>query len=470
MKFLHDDFLLSNKFSRKIFHGYAKDMPIIDYHCHVSAEEIYTNRAFKNITEAWLGGDHYKWRLMRSNGIDERYITGDADDYEKFFAFAKTLEKAIGNPMYHWCHLELLKYFGYNGVLSSETAKEVWDLTSKVFASGKLRVRDIIDMSNVALIGTTDDPADDLEWHKKIQADESFKTLVVPSYRPDKAVNIDKAGFVEYIEKLSGVVGYTLDSLDLVKKALRERMEYFALLSCCASDHGLDCAVWNNMTNDDANEVFKKALAGKALTADEVEGYKTNLVLFCAEEYARLGWVFQIHYKALRNPNSAMFAKLGADTGYDIINPDANSAQLAPFLNELNCKGVLPKTVIYSLDPSDNAFIGTLIGAFQGTEAKGKIQHGSAWWFNDNKQGMIDQITSLANLSLLGNFIGMLTDSRSFLSYTRHEYFRRILCEVIGKWADNGEVPADIEYLGKIAADISYNNARSYFGLEEKLK
>ncbi len=470
MKFLGDNFLLTNTFSREIFHGYAKDMPIIDYHCHVSCEEIYTNRAFKNITEAWLGGDHYKWRLMRSNGIDERYITGDADDYEKFSAFAETLEKAIGNPMYHWCHLELLKYFGYEGVLSSATAKEAWDITSEVFASGKLRVRDIIEKSNVALIGTTDDPADDLAWHKKLAEDETFKTLVVPSYRPDKAVNIDKAGFKEYLEKLSDTVGYKLTSLALVKKALRERMEYFNSLSCCASDHGLDCAVWNPMSDADAEKVFKKALAGKALTPAEIEGYKTNLVLFCAEEYSRLGWVFQIHYKALRNPNSVMFERLGPDTGYDIINPDAPSAPLAPFLDALNKKGVLPKTVIYSLDPSDNAFIGTLIGAFQGPETKGKIQHGSAWWFNDNKQGMIDQITSLANLSLLGNFIGMLTDSRSFLSYTRHEYFRRILCEVIGKWAENGEVPQDVEYLGKIAADISYNNARRYFGLEEKLK
>jgi len=247
-------------------------------------------------------------------------------------------------------------------------------------------------------------------------------------------------------------------------------MEYFNALSCSASDHGLDCAVWNNMSDKDADKVFKKALAGKALTPDEVEGYKTNLVLFCAEEYARLGWVFQIHYKALRNPNSIMFEKLGPDTGYDIINPDAPSAQLAPFLNALNVKGVLPKTVIYSLDPADNAFIGTLIGAFQGPEAQGKIQHGSAWWFNDNKQGMIDQIVNLANLSLLGNFIGMLTDSRSFLSYTRHEYFRRILCDVIGTWAENGEVPNDTEMLGKIAADISFNNAKRYFGLEGKIR
>jgi glucuronate isomerase len=469
MKFLDDNFLLRNKFSQALFHDYAKSMPIIDYHCHVSAEEIYNNREFKNITEAWLGGDHYKWRIMRSNGIDEKYITGDADDYSKFEAFAESLEKAIGNPMYHWCHLELKTYFGYEGVLSKKTAKEVWDKTAEAFAGGKLRVRDIINQSNVAFIGTTDDPADSLEWHKKLQADDSFKTLVAPSYRPDKAVNIDKAGFVEYIEKLSNTVGYKLTSLELVKKALAERMDYFASLSCCASDHGLDCAVWNNMSDDEANAVFKKALKGKALTPAEIEGYKTNLVLFCAEQYARLGWVFQIHYKALRNPNSIMFDRLGADTGYDIINPDAPSAQLAPFLNALNVKGVLPKTVIYSLDPGDNAFIGTLIGAFQGTEAKGKIQHGSAWWFNDNKQGMIDQIVNLANLSLLGNFIGMLTDSRSFLSYTRHEYFRRILCDVIGTWAENGEVPDDMEALGKIASDISYTNAKHYFALEGKI-
>ncbi len=469
MNFLTDNFLLKNEISQKLFHEWAKDMPIIDYHCHVSAEEIYKNREFKNITEAWLGGDHYKWRIMRSNGIDEKYITGDAGDYEKFVAFAKSLEKAIGNPMYHWCHLELKTYFGYDGVLSEKTAKEVWDLTEKVFTSGKMKVRDIIKMSNVAFIGTTDDPADTLEWHKKLQ-DEKFETLVAPSYRPDKAVNIDKTGFAEYIEKLSDVVGYKLDSLALVKKALRERMEFFNTLNCSASDHGLDCAVWNNMSDAEANAVYLKALRGEPLTLAEVEGYKTNLVLFCAEQYADLGWVFQIHYKALRNPNATMFERLGPDTGYDIINPDAPSAQLAPFLNALNVKGALPKTIIYSLDPADNAFIGTLIGAFQGPEAQGKIQHGSAWWFNDNKQGMIDQITSLANLSLLGNFVGMLTDSRSFLSYTRHEYFRRILCNVIGTWAYEGELPCDVETLGKIAADISFNNAKRYFALEGKIK
>ena len=470
MQFLTDNFLLKNEFSQKLYHDWAKSMPIIDYHCHVNPKEIWENREFSNITEAWLGGDHYKWRIMRSNGVDEKYITGDADDYEKFEAFARSLEKAIGNPMYHWCHLELKTYFGYDGVLSAKTAREVWDKTSEVFASGKMRVRDIINMSNVAFIGTTDDPADSLEWHIKLKEDESFKTVVAPSYRPDKAINIDKQGFAEYIEKLSETVGYKLSSVALLKKALRERMDFFDTLNCSASDHGLDCAVWNNISDADAEKIYKKALSGKALTPAEVEGYKTNLVLFCAEQYAELGWVFQIHYKALRNPNSTMFAKLGPDTGYDIINPDAPSAQLAPFLDALYVKGKLPKTVIYSLDPGDNAFIGTLIGAFQGTEAQGKIQHGSAWWFNDNKQGMIDQIVNLANLSLLGNFIGMLTDSRSFLSYTRHEYFRRILCDVIGTWAENGEVPCDMEALGQIVSDISFGNAKKYFNLEEVIK
>ena len=470
MSFLSEDFLLKTPISREIFHKWAKDCPIIDYHCHVSAEEIYKNREFKNITEAWLGGDHYKWRIMRSNGIDENTITGDADDYEKFAAFAASLEKAIGNPMYHWCHMELKKYFGYNGVLSSKTAKEVWDITEKKLQSGELKVRDIIAMSNVAFIGTTDDPADSLEWHIKLREDESFTTVVAPSYRPDKAVNIDKLGFAEYISKLSASAGVEITDLATLTKVLRDKMEFFDSLSCRASDHGLDCAVWCDMSDDEADAVFKKVLAGGSADTRETEGYKTNLLLFCAEEYARLGWVMQLHYKALRNPNSRMFKKLGPDTGYDIINPDASSYQLANLLDALDSKGVLPKTVIYSLDPSDNAFIGTLIGAFQGPEAKGKLQHGSAWWFNDNKEGMRDQIKSLANLSLLGNFIGMLTDSRSFLSYTRHEYFRRILCQVIGEWADDGELPCDAEALGAIAADISFYNAERYFGWEGKLR
>lgn len=468
MNFLKNDFLLENKYSKALFDKYAKDMPICDYHCHVSAEEIYNDRHFKNITEAWLEGDHYKWRIMRSNGIDEKYITGDAGDFEKFEAFAESLEKAIGNPMYHWCHLELKKYFGYNGVLSKKTAKEVFDITGKVFSEKGLSVRKIIDMSNVAFIGTTDDPKDSLEWHKKLQEDKSFKTVVAPSFRPDKSVNIDKEGFREYIESFAEVVGYKLDTLSALKKALRERMDFFNTLSCAASDHGLDCAIFNDISDEEANAIYTKALAGDALSAAEIEGYKTNLVLFCAREYKKLGWAFQIHYKALRNPNSTMFARLGADKGYDIINPNASSVELAGFLNKLYEANELPKTIIYSLDPKDNEFIGTLIGAFQGTETAGKIQQGSAWWFNDNKTGMIEQMTSLANLSLLGNFVGMLTDSRSFLSYTRHEYFRRILCNLIGVWMEKGEVPCDIEAMGKIVSDISFNNAKRYFNLKNK--
>ena len=468
MQFLKDDFLLKNKISKKLW-SLAKDMPIVDYHCHVSAEEIYKNKQFENITQVWLYGDHYKWRLMRSNGIDEKYITGDATDWEKFECFAKTLEKAIGNPMYHWCHLELKTYFGFNGILSEKSAREVWEKANKILTSGKMCVRDIIEKSNVAFIGTTDDPADTLEWHKKLQEDKSFKTLVAPSFRPDKAVNIDKTGFVQYIGKLANVCGREITSVKDLKEALLERIDFFNSLQCRASDHALDAGVWSETSEDEADAIFKKALSGETITSAEADGYKSHLLKFFAVEYAKRGWVMQLHAKALRNPNAKMFERLGADTGFDIINPDASIVKITEFLNALEMENSLPKTVIYSLDPSDNAFIGTLIGAFQGTEAEGKIQHGSAWWFNDNKEGMIDQITSLANLSLLGNFIGMLTDSRSFLSYTRHEYFRRILCNVIGTWASDGEVPCDLDALGKIVKDVCFYNAERYFNLKGKL-
>jgi len=463
--FMDKDFLLSTETAKKLYHEYAAECPIIDYHCHVNPKEIYEDKRFDNITGVWLSGDHYKWRIMRSNGVDEHYITGNASDREKFQKFAEALPKAIGNPMYHWCHLELKNYFGYEGVLNGETAEEVWQLTSRKLSEEGMGVRGLIEKSNVAFVGTTDDPIDSLEWHKKIAEDSSIKTVVAPSFRPDKALNIDKAGWIEYIRALSEASDVDINDLGSLKKALGTRIEYFDAAGCKVSDHGLDHMIFRDASDEENNTTMKKALAGEMISAPEAEAFKTSLLVFCASEYARLGWVMQLHYNCLRNPNSKMFALLGPDTGFDCIGPENGSEKLAKLLDKLNMADALPKTILYSLDSSDNSFLDTLIGSFQGTEVAGKLQHGSAWWFNDNKQGMRDQLISLANLSLLGNFVGMLTDSRSFLSYTRHEYFRRILCDLIGQWVENGEYPCDMKQLGEIVADICHNNAVRYFNI-----
>ena len=463
--FLKQNFLLTTDTARKLYFDVAADMPVIDYHCHVSPREIYEDKRFGNITELWLSGDHYKWRLMRSNGVDERYITGDADPYDKFLKFAELMPKAIGNPMYHWCHLELKNYFGYEGVLNADTAKEVWDLCEQKLRDESMSVRGIIKQSNVTFIGTTDDPIDSLEYHKLIAEDKSMTTTVAPSFRPDKALNIDKAGWREYIAKLSEVSGVEITDLNSLKAALSRRIDYFAAHGCRASDHGLDHVVYAERSEAEINEVIRRGLAGETVCAHDAAPLKTELLVFCAGEYVRVGWAMQLHYNCMRNPNSKMFESIGPDTGFDCIGPDNGSRRLACLLDRLNREGKLPRTVIYSLDAADNAFIDSLIGSFQGTDVAGKLQHGSAWWFNDHKQGMRDQLISLANLSLLGNFIGMLTDSRSFLSYTRHEYFRRILCGLIGEWVENGEYPDDEATLSALVSDICYNNAKRYFRL-----
>ena len=466
-KFMDENFLLTTETAEKLYHRYAKNMPIVDYHCHVSPKEIYENKRFENITQVWLYGDHYKWRIMRSNGVDEKYITGDCTDKEKFFAFAKALPKTIGNPMYHWCHLELKTYFGYEGLLNEKTAEEVWTLTAEKLKSENMGVRGLIEQSNVAFIGTTDDPTDSLEWHEKLAADKTMKTMVAPSFRPDKALNIDKAGWKEYIEKLSAVSGIEIDGIDSLKTALSKRIDFFAAHGCKASDHGLDYTVCEETTEEEVDEIVKKGLAGTSVTQKEADKLKTELLLFCASEYVRVGFVMQLHFNCLRNPNSVMFKKLGPDTGFDVIGPYNGSVGLCKFLDKANASGKLPRTILYSLDGSDNAFIDTVLGAFQSSEVAGKIQHGSAWWFNDNKQGMREQMISLANLGVLGNFVGMLTDSRSFLSYTRHEYFRRILCGLIGEWVESGEYPDDEEALSETVKGICYDNAKKYFRLED---
>ncbi|MBQ7408359.1 MAG: glucuronate isomerase [Clostridia bacterium] len=464
--FLNEDFLLNNQTARSLYHECASTLPIIDYHCHVSPKEIYEDLHFENITQVWLYGDHYKWRIMRSNGVEERFITGNATDKEKFFAFASALSKAIGNPMYHWCHLELQRYFGYYGVLNENTAEDVWNLTCQKLKSQDMGVRGLIQKSNVCFIGTTDDPIDSLEWHVKIKEDKSFNTVVAPSFRPDKALNIEKTEWCNYIEKLSLACGFEINGLQSLKSAINARIAHFLACGCKASDHGLDYVFYREATDSEVDLIIKKALNGEAVSVEQTEKVKTNLLVHCAKQYARLGWVMQLHFNCMRNPNSTAFERLGPDSGFDCIGPNNSSKALAQLLDALYKSESLPKTVLYSLDGGDNAFLDTLIGAFQGVGVAGKMQHGSAWWFNDNKQGMREQLISLANLSLLGNFIGMLTDSRSFLSYTRHEYFRRILCGLIGEWVENGEYPNDCEQLKKLVSAICYDNAFKYFSLK----
>lgn len=458
------DFLLETETAQKLYHEYAAKMPILDYHCHINPQEIAEDRKFENITQVWLGADHYKWRQMRSNGVEEKYITGDASDCEKFQKWAETLEKAIGNPLYHWSHLELQRYFGYYGALNGETAEEVWNLCNAKLQEDGMSARNLIRQSNVTLVCTTDDPVDSLEWHEKIAADESFEVRVLPAWRPDKAMNLEKTDYLEYLKKLEVVSGVKIDSFASLIEALRIRMDYFAEHGCSVSDHGLEYVMYAPASEEEIEAIFAKRLRGEAVSrADELQ-FKTAYMVALGREYHKKNWVMQLHYGVKRDNNGMIFGKLGPDAGIDCINNYAPSSEMADYLNALAITDELPKTILYSLNPTDNAAIGTIIGCFQSEEARGKIQQGSAWWFNDNKQGMIEQMTSLANLGLLGNFIGMLTDSRSFLSYTRHEYFRRIMCNLIGGWVENGEYPADEKVLGRMVQDISYNNAVRYFG------
>ena len=464
-QFMDKDFLLSTEMSQTLYHQFAENMPILDYHCHINPQEIYEDRKFENITQVWLGGDHYKWRQMRSNGVDEKYITGDGSDREKFQAWAETMPKLIGNPLYHWSHLELRRYFGYEGYLNGDTAEEVWNLCNAKLQEDSMTVRNIIKQSGVTLICTTDDPVDSLVWHKKIAEDPTFDVQVLPAWRPDKAMNVEKPTYGEYIAQLSKVSGIEIKDFTSLKEALKNRMAFFASMGCCVSDHALEYVMYAPASDAEVDAILQKGLRGETISKEEELKYKTAYMLFVAREYVKLGWVMQIHYGCKRDNNAYMFEQLGPDTGYDCINNYAPSAQMADFLNALSATNDIPKTILYSLNPNDNASIGSIIGCFQG-DIPGKIQQGSAWWFNDHKIGMTEQITSLANLGCLGNFVGMLTDSRSFLSYTRHEYFRRILCDIFGTWVENGEYPADMKALEELVKGICYNNAVKYFGFK----
>ncbi len=474
--FMDKDFLLETETAKHLFHDYSDAMPLVDYHCHISPKEIYENRRFNNLVEVWLGGknpdgtyfgDHYKWRVMRSNGVPEDYITGDKPDYERFLKFVEALEMAIGNPMYHWCNLELRKYFGVEEPLTLDNAKEIWDKCNDMLQNDPgMTVRGLIEKSNVAFIGTTDDPIDSLEWHEKIKNDPSITVKVCPSFRPDKAINISKEGFAEYIGKLAESVGKKeLTSAEEVIAALVERLEFFASMGCRASDHGLDYIPFRCAPIEKANEAFCKVMKGETVTVEEAEIYQTAVLMALGKAYHRLGIAMQLHYSCHRNANERMYRRLGPDTGFDMIATNTCGEDIANLLSALDMTNECPKTILYSLNPVDNELLGTMLGCFQSDEVPGKIQLGSAWWFNDTKSGMEDQMRALANLGLLGNFVGMLTDSRSFLSYARHDYFRRIMCNMIGNWVENGEYPNNDASLEKIVKGISYNNAKRYFGL-----
>lgn len=465
-KFMDENFLLSNQTAIDLYHKYAKDMPIIDYHCHIDPKEIYENKKFKNITEAWLYGDHYKWRAMRSNGVDEKYITGDGSDYDKFVAWSKTLPMAIGNPLYHWAHLELQRFFGIYDVIDEETAPLIWEKANKLLSGEGFNVRDLIKKSNVKVICTTDDPTDALEYHLKLKEDDSFDVNVLPTFRPDKGMEINAEGFASWVKKLEEVSKIKITSYDEFLKALETRIEFFHSVGCRISDHGMNNTVlYSEVSKEEAEAIFEKGLEGKVVSLEEEKKYKTYTFRFLAKHYYKLGWTMQLHIAALRNNNTRMKEKLGADTGFDSINDESIAYPLSRLLDSLDRENSLPKTILYTLNPKDNYVLGTMLGNFQGDGIPGKIQFGSAWWFNDNKDGMIEQMKALSNLGLLGRFVGMLTDSRSFLSYTRHEYFRRILCNLIGEWVENGEVPDNQKLLKKIVQGICYNNANEYFGI-----
>ena len=460
--FMDKDFLLNNEIQQTLFHSFAENKPIFDWHCHLTAKEIYENKAPENIYDLWLTGDHYKWRAMRSNSVDEKYITGDGEPFEKFEAFADTLTNAIGNPLFHWSHLELQRYFGITKVLSKETAKEIWDETKAVIEKGGFTPREIIRKSNVYALCTTDDPCDSLEWHKKL-AEDGFEVKVLPAFRPDKALNIAQETFAPWVADLAKASGTQIGTYAEMCEALKARMDFFKETGCVASDQSLATVVYAPASEAELEGIFKKAVSGEVLSKEETDKYQFETLIFLGKEYAKRGFAMELHLGAMRNNNARMFASLGADAGFDSINDEKVAFGLSRALDALDKENLLPKTILFTLNPKDNYVLGTMLGNFQSSEARSKIQFGSAWWFNDNIDGMMTQMKALANLGVLGAFVGMVTDSRSFLSYPRHEYFRRILCNLVGSWVDEGLYPYDEKALERIIGGVSFDNAKAYF-------
>lgn len=465
MSFINDSFLLQSDTARLLYHNHAEKTPIFDYHCHLNPAEILENKQFANITELWLSGDHYKWRLMRANGVDEKYITGNAEPYEKFEQWADTISRCIGNPLYHWTHLELKRYFGVDEPLCKENAKEVYEACNALLQKEEFRARGLIERSGVAALCTTDDPADDLSNHIALANDPGFPVQVLPTFRPDRAIHLENEGFADYIKTLGKAAKMEIKDLDALKGALLKRAEFFKANECLLSDHAFGAPEFGPSAKSDAENGFKKALSGKPLSAKEISAFHTQVMVFLGGVYEQLGFAMQLHLGVVRSVNTAMFRLAGADTGFDAIGNDLSVESVIRLLDRMEQQNALPKTILYSLNPNDNDRLAVAAGCFQRGPAAGKIQLGAAWWFNDHRDGMVNQMRALANTGILGNFIGMLTDSRSFVSYTRHEYYRRILCNLLADWVNAGEVPADFNRLGKIVEDICFDNAAKFFGL-----
>lgn len=460
--FMDSDFLLQTDTAKMLYHDAAETMPIFDYHNHLNQKAILEDSQMDNLTQVWLGGDHYKWRAMRAMGVPEELITGNGSDYDKFLAWARTIENSIGNPLYHWTHLELQRYFGITAPLSEATAKQIWDSANEQMRSKEFSVRNLILRQNVKYMCTTDDPADDLEAHKALK-NENFGCTVLPTFRPEKAMAIEKPGYADYIAKLSEVSGVDIKNVDDLMKALEKRMDYFISVGCVVTDHSLEGCFYQPATVEDVDRVMKKRLEGEELTAAECGMYKGYVMIALGKMYARKNIVMQLHIGALRNNSSRQLAAIGVDSGFDSMDDIKYASYLSTMLNEMDKENLLPKTVLYSLNPNDNEMLASMAGNFQGGGIRGKMQFGTAWWFNDHKPGMEAQLTVLSSIGLLSPFIGMLTDSRSFLSFPRHEYFRRILCNVIGNWVENGEYPNHPDFLKEMINNISYNNAYNYF-------
>ncbi|MDT0649532.1 glucuronate isomerase [Autumnicola edwardsiae] len=460
--FITDNFLLQNKYAQELYHNYSADQPIIDYHNHLPPKEIAEDRKFDNITQVWLAGDHYKWRAMRTLGVDEKYITGDASDKEKFMAWAKTVPHTLRNPLYHWTHLELKRYFGIDELLNEESGERIYEEVNRQLQQPENSCRGLLKKMNVETVCTTEDPTDNLQYHQQI-AKEDIGIKVSTAFRPDKAVLIDAEGFNEYLDKLAKVAEMEIDSYEDLQNALRKRIDYFDANGCKLCDHGLNYVSFEKYTEEEIAGIFRKKREGEDISNLEAEKFKTAILLFLGENYHEKGWVQQFHLGALRNNNKRMLKELGPDTGWDSIADYSQAENLSGFLDTLDGKDKLPKTILYNLNPSDNEIFATMIGNFNDGSVKGKVQLGSGWWFLDQKDGMERQMNALSHMGLISCFIGMLTDSRSFLSFPRHEYFRRVLCNLFGKEMESGELPNDMELVGKTIADISYHNAKEYF-------
>lgn len=459
---MDESFLLNTESAKELFNLFAKEEPIFDWHCHLSAKEIFENKPADDLCELWLAGDHYKWRLMRGAGIDEKYITGDAEPFEKFKAFAKALSLAPGNPLFHWSHLELQRYFGIYDVLSEDTAEKIWKESKAKIQSGGFTPRELIERSNVFALCTTDDPSDSLEWHIKLR-ESGFPVMVLPAFRPDKAINAETHDFSAYLSALGSASGIHIDSFEKLKEALKKRLLFFKSLGAVACDQSVSSIPFAPSDESEVEAVFQKLSKNEAVSDDALEKYKFALLSFLGKEYAKNGLAMELHLGAMRNNNSRAFSALGADAGFDSIDDPQQAQKLSRFLDALDKESLLPKTILFNLNPKDNFVLASMLGNFQSAEAESKLQFGSAWWFNDNIDGMNAQLRALANLGVLGCFVGMITDSRSFLSYPRHEYFRRILCNLLGSWVEDGLFPDDKKMLERIVRGICFENSKNYF-------